>query len=295
MTILVRDEEDIIQQNIEFHLANGVDYIIATDNGSIDGTVDILLEYKRAGVLDLINEPGRDYNQSDWVTRMALKARDEYGADWILNNDADEFWVTPEGSLKTVIDAAEAPILRCARRNMICAYGSLGAGNWEEQLINRVVEPARVPALDDFYKDPLPCPYFYLDLPPKVMSRSEGLLRIVQGNHDAQFVTNVDAARAPVTIFHFPVRSPAQFEKKIVQGGQAYQANKDLPERMGWHWRRWYRLYQDAGLTAALADALPSQERLNADLAAGRVMKDSGFSNSAARRLAPPSFLRGRL
>jgi hypothetical protein len=33
MTLLIRDEEDIIDKNISFHLKHGVDFIIATDNG----------------------------------------------------------------------------------------------------------------------------------------------------------------------------------------------------------------------------------------------------------------------
>jgi len=41
MTLLVRDEEDIIQENIEYHLARGIDFIIATDNLSVDSTTVI--------------------------------------------------------------------------------------------------------------------------------------------------------------------------------------------------------------------------------------------------------------
>ena len=46
MTLLVRDEEDVLRQNIDFHLSQGVDFIIATDNLSVDSTKDILKEYE---------------------------------------------------------------------------------------------------------------------------------------------------------------------------------------------------------------------------------------------------------
>ena len=37
MTLLVKNEVDIVRQNIVFHLRQGVDFIIATDNISVDG------------------------------------------------------------------------------------------------------------------------------------------------------------------------------------------------------------------------------------------------------------------
>ena len=46
----------------------------------------------RSGHVRLIREPGEDLRQNEWVTRMARLAATEYGADWVINSDADEFW-----------------------------------------------------------------------------------------------------------------------------------------------------------------------------------------------------------
>ena len=78
MTLLVRDEEDIVRQNIDFHLSKGVDFIIATDNGSVDKTKGILEGYRRKGVLHLIDEKSRVFAQAEWVNRMGRLAYDEY-------------------------------------------------------------------------------------------------------------------------------------------------------------------------------------------------------------------------
>jgi hypothetical protein len=56
MTLLVRNEEDIVRYKIDFQLRRGVDFIIATDNGSGDGTRDILRKYEKKGVYILLTK-----------------------------------------------------------------------------------------------------------------------------------------------------------------------------------------------------------------------------------------------
>lgn len=277
MTLLLRDEVDIVRENIEFHLNQGIDGVVAIDNGSTDGTLDILGDFSRQGVLKILHEPGRDYAQSRWVTRAANFARETMGADWLLNNDADEFWTTPTGNLKNAIGETGANVLHCKRVNMVAAYETLN-GDWARDLIYRVADPVALRRIENFYVDPLPCPYFYFALPSKALVRTRGLVNVAQGNHDATFGEDTrPPEQGPVEIFHFPVRSKDQFRKKVVQGGKAYLANTELGPRMGWHWRRWYKMYQEHGIEAALADALPSRDRLDADLQSGMVVEDRRF------------------
>ena len=42
MALKVRDEEDVLEHNLRFHRAQGVDFFIVTDNASVDGTPAIL-------------------------------------------------------------------------------------------------------------------------------------------------------------------------------------------------------------------------------------------------------------
>ena len=45
MTLLVRDEADIVDAQIAYHLDAGVDFVVATDNRSEDATTEILERY----------------------------------------------------------------------------------------------------------------------------------------------------------------------------------------------------------------------------------------------------------
>ena len=90
MTLLVRNEVDIIEANIECHLARGVDFVIVTDHGSEDGTSEILREYEGMGVATVIRDEEEGHHQSNRVTRMAELARVGHRADWVVHNDADE-------------------------------------------------------------------------------------------------------------------------------------------------------------------------------------------------------------
>jgi hypothetical protein len=104
MTLVVRDEVDVVDAQIAFHLNAGVDFVIATDHDSRDGTVAILESYAQDGYLHLIRETG-PMKDSHWRTHMARLAASEYGADWVINCDADEFWIPRGGSLKEMLVA----------------------------------------------------------------------------------------------------------------------------------------------------------------------------------------------
>jgi glycosyltransferase involved in cell wall biosynthesis len=85
LTLLCRNEADIVRSIIEFHLKRGVDFIIATDNASTDETAEILRSYSNKGCLRLLHEPAHTHDQAKWVSRMASLAVEDYDADWIIN------------------------------------------------------------------------------------------------------------------------------------------------------------------------------------------------------------------
>jgi hypothetical protein len=202
MTLLVRDEADIVDGQIAFHLNAGVDFVVATDNASRDGTTEILESYARAGHLHLIREPGENMQQGDWVTRMARLAATEFGADWVLNSDGDEFWCSHGAPMKTIL--AEVPprfsTVRALMRNFVPRPGATGF--FAERMNVRLVPgEATAPRFRVH-------PFHAQD---KVLHRAHPAVTVSEGNHDARWESSVDLRGSwSFEVLHFPMRSAAQ-------------------------------------------------------------------------------------
>lgn len=263
MTLLVRDEEDILEANIDYHLSQGVDFIIATDNLSVDGTPAILERYQRQGRLLRIEERSDDYSQHRWVTRMARMAATDYSADWVINNDADEFWwPTGPGNLKDTLErvAPETGAIKVPRFNFpVTAHAPTGVPFYEALTWR-----------DTQSENPLGRP-----LPPKVCHRAWADIDVAQGNHSvSRQGQGIAAPIGEIEILHYPMRSYAQFENKIRLGGAAYARNTELPAGMGGTWRQLYADWQAGKLPDYYVSQIPTDQQMKDRVAKERYILD---------------------
>lgn len=210
MTILVKDEADIIQENIEYHLSRGVDHFIVMDNDSKDGTTEILKRYEREGVLDYIYQDGV-YSQSEWVTQMARLAYQNHKADWVINNDADEFWWHDCGCLKTALCdiPKEVGVVRARRHNMLREEGLESEKFYDRMTFRRKrsLNPVGKPLL------------------PKVCARGSDKVVVHSGSHNITLSDQDDVIDSDIEIFHFPFRYEGQVRRKIDNIGAGYEKN----------------------------------------------------------------------
>ena len=212
VTVLARDEADVIDAQVAFHLNAGADFVIATDNNSRDGTTEILEAYAREGVLHLIHEPAEGLRQGEWVTRMARLAAAEFGADWVINSDADEFWWPRGSSLKDVLGAVPSQfgIVQGFWRSFVPRPDD--ELFFAERMTVRLSQHAPINDPTSFYRPVI-----------KVAHRADPNVTVGRGNHalaDSPFRTLT--TWHPIEVLHFPVRSRAQWGRKVELQGDAF-------------------------------------------------------------------------
>jgi hypothetical protein len=270
MTLLVRNEEDIVRENILYHLNRGVDKLIVTDNNSEDGTLDILYEFEKQGVIDLIHEKEDNYTQSKWVTRMAAIAMEKYNADWLIHSDADEFWWPAEGDLKDVLATVppEFKVIVVPRNDFIPRPEPDGA------LFERMI-----------IKNLKSLNHIGMPLPPKVCHRAIPGVIVAQGNHKLIHPPDLQAFNTPLLeIMHFPMRSYRQFESKIAFGGAALERNDELPKTTQRGWRNLYDDFKNGTLPEYYYSKTLSPEDVAQAFAEGRFCRDTRLRDFLKQR-----------
>jgi glycosyltransferase involved in cell wall biosynthesis len=236
MTLLVKDEIDIVESVIRYHRSVGVDFVVVTDNTSTDGTLEVLLRLKEEGLVDvLIEEPSDDYSQAKWVDRMIRVCADS-GCDWVMNCDADEFWYPKSGSIKTELENTRATVLLCPIYNVLPE-----------------VEPfykntRRIERSIDVKKYGIGTYSLFGTSIPKVIHRVDGYTMIHMGNHmvDSEKLSVIESSS--ISIFHYSIRGSEHFVRKMVAGGAAYERNTKLGKNVGAHWRHYYNGMKDGSL-----------------------------------------------
>lgn len=213
--MLVKDEADIIEPVLD-HLSRNVDAMIVCDNGSTDGTRELLDSWQRlSDQLLVLDDFGVAYYQSRKMTQLARMAS-ERGHAWVVPVDADEVWYAP-GSRVADLLAAQGPDVQIMRAAL---YNHLPT------------------ARDPVHRNPLRRLGWRQRAPgalPKVAARLHPTLTIEAGNHGAHY-DGPHVATDGLVIRHFSWRSPEQYLRKIRNGCVAY-AETNLPEAIGAHWR----------------------------------------------------------
>ena len=245
MTLLVKDEIDIIEDNIRFHAKQGVDCFAVMDNGSIDGTRELLESLKSEFDLQVIDQPEQNYQQAKWMTQLAFYARDKMNADLVISNDADEFWQSNTGgSLKEHLRLNES-VVTIKRHNMALSEEALEPG-YHYMDTNLVVKNSIFYDSNAQINDAAVA-MLLVKISPKTIINPYGLIELKGGNHRAKHGWRLINKRdeAGITVYHYPIRNYQQFKANIENRKRLLETTN---ARMGDHYRRWVRILDEGVL-----------------------------------------------
>lgn len=275
MTLVVKNEEDIIERNIRFHCAMGCDGFIVSSHNCTDRTDEILEKLKKEGlVLEIIKRTSPNHQLNVWVAEMVDIATKKYKAKWMINADADEFYYSKSLNLKESIRKCSAE-----KANVL----------WVDSLF----------LFPDDRANFLECPYFVtnpftkyraeqLKLKPeefdlfigsqgctKVIHKTSGNPKPQKGNHSIIINNPVIIEAADIKLFHYHVKNYAMYEAKVLRWKDSV---KYKPKGEGEHLKEMVRLY-DSGKLREDYDAKYGEKMREFLIREGVVTRDLSVRN----------------
>jgi Glycosyl transferase family 2 len=293
--LCVKDEIELITHTISHLRAIGVDFIIACDVNSTDGTKEVLESYRSTDffvthVNDLNPDPTEFQRGYDAAVAAAAAAR----ADWLLFQDADECWIPATGNLKECIALENAELLSVDRFHVPVSQGVTRTPPFSPDYYDRLLLVVKsVPNFREFMRENPTAPWI-LGVPvPKVMVRPRFVASIKQAGHDAVPAAGVQFRRArpaDLLIAHLPFTTAERFARKVKNIRRNMQVHDNTYRgTVAWHWRRWIELADKEGIYAEF-------ERSSLDPKTIESLRQNGFVQSAAeifydRRVQPGNHL----
>ena len=232
MITKVKNESDIIESFIRYHSCI-FDKIVVIENGSIDGTYEILKELKKEGLcIEIINEAAQDFDAYRYANQYTAQYVRETNADYVIFMDADEFLISSDYS-------NPRQIIESLNENIIYYL------HWKTYLYdNKEEKKDFVPSNFCIYREEAKETFTKIIVPGKLYLRKK--LVIIEGNHDFRCEEKIETEFLHSLKFaHFPIRSKVQYTKQILLNviGLMCIPNENL--QTGPHWKKMYQVSED--------------------------------------------------
>jgi hypothetical protein len=265
VTCCAQNEDDVLDAFIAFHLSQGADLVLVTDHASDDETPSVLEEYRTTGrVLSWVQDDPVQL-QREWMTGMAEAAVD-LGATWVINADADEFWMSRYGSLRELFHAVpdDVDLLHAFHQDFLPPSVGEGFSAKHQTVWDTRTEGG----------------FYVATRKAKVAHRARRGVVVGAGSHRISGLGRRTALGwLPIDILHFPIRSFAQLERKITSETALWRHVAPKPDH---HERLLHERYEAGTLRDYYRD-LVDPDVIAEGLASGRYAEDRRLADELAQ------------
>ncbi len=236
--MMVKDEADVLEDNLRWLYFLGIRRFAVSDNLSTDRSRDILPDFQHDHPdveLVIVSDPLVRFMQPEKINglfRLVLSIWPDL--KWVIPVDADEFMIAQSGlrSLQQVPDHVDALTVP----KMVHFRHHLQPYRDDEVLLRMAC------------RSPLFC------VPPKIILRARMNLQITRGSHQVRTSGETEPRydggfTYGLYIREFPVRSLEQFIRKVHNGAAAILAAQRHGDRKvgGDHWLRYFARLTSGG------------------------------------------------
>ncbi|HSM01035.1 MAG TPA: glycosyltransferase family 2 protein [Acidimicrobiia bacterium] len=217
----VKNESDIVEAFVR-HTASIVDHHLIVDNGSTDATREILNALVSEGVaLRVFDDASPGAWHARRLTRLMHEAASEHAADWVIPLDADEFVVTRRPrAIRRALKKSSSPVIVPWQTYVPDDSDDAGEPNPVRRICHRVAAEGHR--------------WVKVMVPGELATVGQ----LHQGSHDVSLPSDMATDRTlleGVRLAHFPVRSVAQFARKVAIGKIQYLA-RDEAKGLAFHY-----------------------------------------------------------
>ena len=237
--------------------------MVAVDHDSKDGTTEILRTWEREGHLCRIPRSG-PFQEIEWRTGLARMAASDFGADWVINGDADLFWWPRDGDLKEVLAAVPSRYGVVHSVDRVFVARPDDGAHFVERMTARLVATAPINAPVSTFR-PL----------GRIVHRADPHVRVSRGGHSISGAS-LRSLRAwyPVEVLHFPWRSPAQLARKAGNWHLARDQEAGPHLTTAYHDHA-HRAVQEGGVLGHYARLAVDDDELRRGLESGVLVTDT--------------------